>query len=1122
MEVKMKYKRKIVLVTILSLLVTIIPFGIHVNAQSNIIYQSSTIQNITSGATLESIRRFTVNGWLSMQVLKVDLTNPNVKLDTLTHPESVSKTATVKSMVQSKQAVAGINGSFFSSSSMPGYTAPIGPVVESGTLKTASSDFNQYSNSMATFAVSKANEVLLNYWKTTITLYAPNGKTQSVLRYNKPVNGGSEYSILDRKFAATSVGAQPDGTNADIVEMVVDDGKVVDIREGKPAVAIPVNGYVVVTRKAAAGFICDNFKIGDTVEYQVNTTPDWNNLQMAISGGAVLLKDGVMPQPFSHLVNGRHPRTAIGSSKDGKQIFMVTVDGRQQGSIGMTLEELSQFMSELGAYNALNLDGGGSTTMVARKLGTTTLEIVNTPSDGVQRGVTSGVGVLSLAPPAPLDGLIIDTDDTNVFTNTSRSFTVRGYDRYFNPVSVNPDDVKWSVSGIQGTFTGNVFYPKSVGEGKIKATVGNISAELAISSLSSPAKLELSAQSVTLTAGTSKSFTVKGWNKNGYSALINPLDVQWKAVGDIGSFSGNVFHTTKGGSGYIEASIGAARAYCKVSSIPTVTTVIESFEQPGASFLGSSALVKGSFGLSSEIKYAGNSSGKLTYSYENNEGTRAAYVVMPGNGLTLQPNTMKIDLWVHNSHENSNWLRLEVYDDKNTKHLVDGLRVMDWSGWKYVEIPLTGIQNPARLTRVYIAQVNPVAESGTIYIDDISAVTVDTSAPVSTVIQPVTKTVVDSFENSNGVFLPYPSTVQGSYSISGEQKKSGSSSGKLSYTFTDTNKSQAAYLLYSGNGLNIEQGITQIGLWAHNSLKDNPGWLRAEVIDAAGNKQYVTFTENIDWTGWKYIEAPLQGIKLPAQLTRLYLVNIKSKAASGNMYFDDLTFIGSLSAPADINKIPADTVLTDEANKAVEYKKGTEAFRFAVFGQSREPQNDIEKLVIDKLIDKTNKYIEIASFVGNSKHEGIQRLTKPALATSTGYKSVDMPSSRLIQLDMSKQSLRTSNQAQWHWLLNQLDTFNGKNVFLFLADSPQSFSDSLEATLLKETLTQYRQKKFKNVWVFFKGKSNTSYMERGVKYISTSGYEVDGLTPEKSNVAQYVLVTVMGENVTFQFKPVID
>jgi exopolysaccharide biosynthesis protein len=71
-----------------------------------------------------------------------------------------------------------------------------------------------------------------------------------------------------------------------------------------------------------------------------------------------------------------HPRTAVGFSQDSTKLYFFTVDGRQPGySVGMSLEELASYMLGWGVYQGVNLDGGGSTTMVVRNI------VVNSPSD---------------------------------------------------------------------------------------------------------------------------------------------------------------------------------------------------------------------------------------------------------------------------------------------------------------------------------------------------------------------------------------------------------------------------------------------------------------------------------------------------------------------------------------------------------------------------------------------------------------------------------------------------------------------------------------------------------------------------------------------------------------------
>ena len=113
----------------------------------------------------------------------------------------------------------------------------------------------------------------------------------------------------------------------------------------------------------------------------------------AVGGVGVLLREGAVPTELDSAGNasfrGRHPRTAVGWSADQRRLVLAVVDGRQPGySVGMTLPELANTMRALGAADALNLDGGGSSAMaiVARDErdtdGAARVRVVNRPSDG--------------------------------------------------------------------------------------------------------------------------------------------------------------------------------------------------------------------------------------------------------------------------------------------------------------------------------------------------------------------------------------------------------------------------------------------------------------------------------------------------------------------------------------------------------------------------------------------------------------------------------------------------------------------------------------------------------------------------------------------------------------------
>jgi len=121
-------------------------------------------------------------------------------------------------------------------------------------------------------------------------------------------------------------------------------------------------------------------------------------VEEAVGGFPVLLRDG---EPVLHLAEGvpasfgpaRHPRTAVAWDREADRLLLVTVDGRQPGySVGMTLQELTALLVRIGATDAINLDGGGSTAMVVGG------RVVNRPSDDVgERSVGNALALVSCA-----------------------------------------------------------------------------------------------------------------------------------------------------------------------------------------------------------------------------------------------------------------------------------------------------------------------------------------------------------------------------------------------------------------------------------------------------------------------------------------------------------------------------------------------------------------------------------------------------------------------------------------------------------------------------------------------------------------------------------------------------
>jgi hypothetical protein len=129
-------------------------------------------------------------------------------------------------------------------------------------------------------------------------------------------------------------------------------------------------------------------KPGDTLTISTQLTPSLEQVRTAVGGHPILLKQGkCRTLPAGELYNDRHPRTALGWNK--KFMYWCVVDGRRPDlSRGMTLTELSDLMLRLGCTEALNFDGGGSSTFWLSG------QILNAPSDHRERSVANGLILL--------------------------------------------------------------------------------------------------------------------------------------------------------------------------------------------------------------------------------------------------------------------------------------------------------------------------------------------------------------------------------------------------------------------------------------------------------------------------------------------------------------------------------------------------------------------------------------------------------------------------------------------------------------------------------------------------------------------------------------------------------
>lgn len=229
--------------------------------------------------------------------------------------------------------------------------------------------------------------------------------------------------------------------------IVATNGAGYNITNGTPAGLVVMEG-VEYYPVGAPGFFAilkdGSAMIGTQADYEAHK----EEVKEGIAAfGSVLVKDGVINVTKSaNYTSNRASRTAIGITAEGKVVMMV-LDGRQlPRSAGGALEEIAQIMLEAGCVQAVNLDGGGSTTYLSKPAGSDDIELVNTPSDGYARSVaTSLVAISTAAPSTAFDHAIISSDYEYITAGTSMQFSVTGVSNTGNAATI-PEGSYWQVS----------------------------------------------------------------------------------------------------------------------------------------------------------------------------------------------------------------------------------------------------------------------------------------------------------------------------------------------------------------------------------------------------------------------------------------------------------------------------------------------------------------------------------------------------------------------------------------------------------------------------------------------------------------------------------------------------
>lgn len=433
----------------------------------------STAVVVGQGVIYHSVYKSSV-GPYNIKILEIDLTNPKNKLESVlakdvlgTGFEKTSSMAKRKS--KSGHIVIGaINGDFFGiSNPYNPYTFLVGSMILDEEYT-----FGRISQRPA-FAMDKFKNLIIdnigfsatlitsqNYFKT-INAVNDTVRANTLILYNKYFGNYTRTNNLVSEIKLKRISKL---VINDTVKFIV-----VDKRVDVGNMNYEPNEYVLSGNGSAKAFLDSSITLNDTVKILFSTNPIRGNIFTLVSGNPILVINGTIPSGLSTDV---HPRTAIGFNQDSTKVFFVTVDGRQPGfSVGMSLPKLAEYMLSIGCYQAVNLDGGGSTTMVVRN------KVVNSPSDAAgERSVANAIlAVSEITASEVIDSFYLWPRQIQIDSTQSKKIEIYGKDIWGYEIDVLPTEVTFEVIGVPGYVDSlGYFYPQGVGSGFIKARIKNL------------------------------------------------------------------------------------------------------------------------------------------------------------------------------------------------------------------------------------------------------------------------------------------------------------------------------------------------------------------------------------------------------------------------------------------------------------------------------------------------------------------------------------------------------------------------------------------------------------------------------------------------------------------------
>lgn len=479
-------------------------------------------------------------------VVTVDLNNPYIKINTVAGGGTYTNKATVSQMADRTNAVALVNGDFFT---MQLQGVPLGASIIDGDMKSSPAVLTD----IWSFGIDENNTAFIDSTKFVGSVTAPNGKSYPIDGLNKTFywyQPSKEYSHESKIQMYNSFWSSKSRGDKTAGEVLLSEDNVVEqiVYRKNIDMKIPDGKKILQVSGGSERFMRENVKVGDKLQINTNIEPN-RNWKMMIGGHALLVENGAIKKYTKDVnsIGGVRARTAVGISQDGKTVYIVSAEGRTNRSPGLSLNELSQFMLDLGAYKAMNLDGGGSTAMAVRNLGDLKRTRVTNPEKNAgERKVVNGLGVFNTTTNTGIISDVKFESELNTIVGEQLNLKLKsGWDEFLNPIDIK-DRTYTVTDNSNGANILNGLSYLSLTPGKYNLSVitdkgENINKEINVADLSAYTKFNIDTKNKIIKRGMTLSLDSKGEYK-GRKIKISPRVINYSFEDMTASVDPNTFN----------------------------------------------------------------------------------------------------------------------------------------------------------------------------------------------------------------------------------------------------------------------------------------------------------------------------------------------------------------------------------------------------------------------------------------------------------------------------------------------------------------------------------------------------------------------------------------------------